>query len=1668
MRHVLNFLTAIILLGMIFSGQNSFPVTVHAGSVESPSTQSIQASLRFYGNGRNDIDRVKIRVDPPTSANVGGNFTIEFWLKALPGANASSTCTEGGVNWIYGNIIVDRDIYGDGDYGDFGVSLAGGRIAFGVARGSSEQTICSGVRVDDGNWHHIALTRNATTGIMRIFIDGNLSRQGTGPTGNIAYRNGRSTSYPNSDPFLVLGAEKHDAGPEYPSFNGWLDEFRLSTVERYTANFTPPATPFSPDAQTAVLYHFDEQASGPCTGQVLDASTNGTHGACRYGGSPSAGPVYSSDTPFSTASTLGKTSPSNGATGQPTTLTLRWTPIPNATAYQYCYSSAASCTEWRSNGTSTEVSLQVAPNYTYYWQVRANVNGAWVEADGGTWWSFTTQDTPVYPWPSYTPPAQPTFSDVPASSGYWHWVERLVNAGITGGCGNQRYCPNQAVTRAQMAIFLLRGRYGANYAPPAVSSSPFSDVPTTSVYAPWIVQLANEEITVGCGPGLYCPNQPVTRAQMAIFLLRARHGPTYSPPAISSSPFTDVPLNSYYAPWIAQLASEGITTGCGPNTYCPSASITRAQMAVFLVRAFVHPYDGGNAVACNPATLPIINAPFFNGTIPFGQTAIAWFGQVGPNQNYADIRIGYNQNHLYVYVSSFDRWLWYDETPTTETLTEWDAITLLLDTSSNTSSLAPTSWRFVAQLANGPSPERRAVYQGTPQGWQSVSVPFEALPGWRGNALNNNDDGDRGWAMGFTIPFSSLGLSGAPTQGTTWRLAVLLHDRDGLNGPILPIQAWPSNAISQTQTSCWGFLRFGLPTYTALLPPTGQTVIYRPTQSSPLVPDADVGGTIENQCPGDEQHIWYEWGNRNAGAASSINIQNQSDIADWPCFSKYYLTFPLTDIPPNKVIVSATLTLHQFGNSGGPGQARPSWIQVLIADRDWQENTITWNNAPMALENVGGAWVNPITDFPDWPGVPRTWDVSYAVAKAYQQGQPLRLILYSADSDYHSGKYFVSSDTGDWNAAGRPRLTVQWADPPTAAPSQEWSQHAHDAQHTSYTPQVVPYPWRWRWAWNGPNATGGVAKVTTSGNVPRNVQPVTGGGRVYIAAGVDGVFALREDTGAQVWQQNNLGDVRSTVGYDHQTQAVFVVSSNGRLYKLDAATGNILGQFNTGQSSSLPLPPAILPDRVLFSMGNSVYAINKQTLTPIWTYNAGNTVAVPPAYSASRNLVIVATEPDLNVHAINNQTGQAAWVRRPVPSSRNFSDPTEYQFGWPVIADSAGYVLIKVRLDWGTLWYTWPQTNAEMRQFLTNNPNQQALFVLDLDDGTVPYIANVGNGGYGDTEYMPMGPQPVVKTLENGKQVVYTIIRATHVYDTRWDSHFGEMMLDNSTVSNLQGGDVRFIAFDWPPGDPNPFLITDEQPNVSMAGDYLFGGHWEAGFALRILDRSESRGSFSNRITTQRLATIAVSQELTSCSFSASHYCSANLYHTRPYDFGFYIYYQQGLVYDQYWTGYATWVVSNENLYFLSADGALVALTSGNPLTSNEQPPIVQTTTTPPMMVGDQALSLEAPPEISVEQAQDWAGQRATVVGKIAYIANNGKHVLLAFAKPHLGTFKVIIRRADWTNFAQPPDVLYQPGMTVRVTGTLQWYQGDPVIYVSQPEQIEASEPPPRETITAP
>ncbi len=178
-----------------------------------------------------------------------------------------------------------------------------------------------------------------------------------------------------------------------------------------------------------------------------------------------------------------------------------------------------------------------------------------------------------------------SFADVPASDPFYAKVEALFHRGVTAGCSGVNYCPGDSVTRAQMAVFLLKGKLGFVYAPPAGTGTRFADVPPGSFALDWIEDLADSDITAGCDAHLYCPDRAVTRAQMAVFLLKAKHGSAYTPPP-AAGVFADVPASDGFAPWIEELAAEGITAGCGGGNYCPDAPNTRAQMAAFLDATF--------------------------------------------------------------------------------------------------------------------------------------------------------------------------------------------------------------------------------------------------------------------------------------------------------------------------------------------------------------------------------------------------------------------------------------------------------------------------------------------------------------------------------------------------------------------------------------------------------------------------------------------------------------------------------------------------------------------------------------------------------------------------------------------------------------------------------------------------------------------------------------------------------------------------------------------------------------------------------------------------------------------------------------------------------------------------------------------------------------------------
>ncbi len=171
------------------------------------------------------------------------------------------------------------------------------------------------------------------------------------------------------------------------------------------------------------------------------------------------------------------------------------------------------------------------------------------------------------------------FSDIADAGAHRANVETLAEWGILEGteCAPGRFCPKEPIQRWEMAVWLVRA---VDFEPDAVEGSRFADVGVW--WLPHVERLADLGITRGCSvkPALFCPYEPVTRQQMASFLVRA-----FQLEQEQSNTFADVDAGNPHFADINGLATAGITAGCGTDRFCPTLNTTRAQMATFLARA---------------------------------------------------------------------------------------------------------------------------------------------------------------------------------------------------------------------------------------------------------------------------------------------------------------------------------------------------------------------------------------------------------------------------------------------------------------------------------------------------------------------------------------------------------------------------------------------------------------------------------------------------------------------------------------------------------------------------------------------------------------------------------------------------------------------------------------------------------------------------------------------------------------------------------------------------------------------------------------------------------------------------------------------------------------------------------------------------------------------------
>ncbi len=467
---------------------------------------------------------------------------------------------------------------------------------------------------------------------------------------------------------------------------------------------------------------------------------------------------------------------------------------------------------------------------------------------------------------------------------------------------------------------------------------------------------------------------------------------------------------------------------------------TGALFAALILLGTVPPVDDHPQSVAATATRRVNVWQTVSGPIDDNTASIFWFGRATTNDNYVDVRVGYTGQHLRIFVTVVDYYLWQmpseDKDPRL-----YDGVAIYLDTAGDRATTPKQDdYFFVNGWRHSWPGENKEAYhrdgRGTGSGWNETwsGVWTESVGyGWYNTGPNNNGncpanpfDCDAGWSTVITIPFSTLGLTGAPAPGTIWGLGVYLYDRDAPEPAALvsPPAMWPET-FSANNPSTWGEIAFSPAPYSPRRAvATGTTVVRRDLGGA--VADAYVGGG--GDCDGG----YLGGGDINHGD-EGLFVASQSLIGDFPCWSKSYLRFGLNGIPPGKVIISATLTLHLWGNAGPiPSQSYPSYIHLFTVAEDWGEDTITWNNAPMAKENLAATWVYPRTpgDGDDFPGIPYTWDATQAVAEAYAAGRPLNVAFYTADTHFDSSKYFVSSDeSSDWKPEGKPTLRIVWGDP---------------------------------------------------------------------------------------------------------------------------------------------------------------------------------------------------------------------------------------------------------------------------------------------------------------------------------------------------------------------------------------------------------------------------------------------------------------------------------------------------------------------------------------------------------------------------------------------------------------------------------------------------------------
>lgn len=552
---------------------------------------------------------------------------------------------------------------------------------------------------------------------------------------------------------------------------------------------------------------------------------------------------------------------------------------------------------------------------------------------------------------------------------------------------------------------------------------------------------------------------------------------------------------------------------------------------------------------------------------------------------------------------------------------------------------------------------------------------------------------------------------------------------------------------------------------------------------------------------------------------------------------------------------------------------------------------------------------------------------------------------------------------------------------PAPATTGAWTQLAGGPQRTGYAPVHLTAPFQFRWIWNGPIDGGDAGPAPDHLALPKGVQPIIGDGKVYVGHNDGIVRALQLSDGQVAWSSAVGGAVLGTAAYHSGLGRVFVGSTNGRVFSLDAVSGAIVNTFDAG--GPIEMSPLLAGDTLyvgtVLNKGASegeqtrgmLYALNAADLVERWRYDPGAGLIASPAYSGHQGGLIIVLAEDKSVHAVRLNNGSRFW-RREINAGR---DPQRewaaFPDTYPAVSEANGVVVVRSYFTWSRTWAPdADQTDslADIRNFLTNNPEFQSFFVLDLATGQPRYVAPVLGGGIGNgDDYYSTPPQAVIRPIDGG-EAAYVSWRSSlaclpqNSCDSREEGAIGEM--------NLADGSIRFIEiyknrWQWR-------IPADEMGSLTMAGDTLFYSHWMAMAAVRITDRSAARGdSPDNPITTEKVVAVTNSLGPGMCEErdSANHYCPTNHYEFNSLecptcgnvlDPAFYLYYAYEKVYDRFFTPpvFGPIIDPSGIVLWKSVDGAIIALApasvteptpapSANPIPNPEPQPTPSATAAP-------------------------------------------------------------------------------------------------------------------------